>query len=297
MTVALYAQAPPPPQPPAVVGMNRAILPEDIVNRVEALEKGRDWAELAAFIDTLSPSRQDQLLPTHLKALQGAGQLDRMLALCRIKIPILDGPGGPRLSVARIGEAQVLSKLGRHSEAAEAHRQNGRLGLAIGWSNALAEFRVAQDFTSLLATAEEVLARVPRHPEATIYRGEALAKLGRYGEAEPALQAAIELDPKAAMAWANLACCRVERSAFPEAIAAADQALAMEPDNIEALYNRGRARFGLRDYQNGRDDLTAALALGKADPALRENLQMNIGLADRFLASQRKSAPKGSGKH
>lgn len=292
--MALFVQAPPPPQPPAVVGMSKATLPEDIVNRIEALEKAKDWTALVAFIDTLSPSRQDQLLATHLKALQGAGQLDRMLALCRAKIPLLDGPGGPRLSVARIGEAQALSRLDRHSEAAEAHRRNGRLGLAIGWTNALAEFRAAQDFTALLATAEELLARLPRHLEASVYRGEALAKLGRYPEAEPTLQAAVELDPKAAMAWADLACCRVERQAYGEAIEAADRALALDPAQVEALYNRGRARFGLRQYREGRQDFAAALATGKADPSLAGALQQSISQADRFLAYQEKHIKKSA---
>jgi tetratricopeptide (TPR) repeat protein len=194
--------------------------------------------------------------------------------------------------VARIGEAQALSRLGRHGEAAVAHLQNGRLGLALGLTNALAEFRAAQDFPGLLATADEILAQKPRHPEALVYRGEALAKLGRWEEAEPALNTAVEVDPKATMAWADLSCCLVERQAFREAVQAADKALALDPTHLEALYNRGRARFGLRQYREGRDDMAAALASGRADSALADSLRQSIGQAERYLAHQEKSPKK-----
>jgi len=287
-------QAPqPPPTPPLVVGMNKAVLPEAIATQLEGLEKAKDWPKVITLIESLKPSLQDSLLPTHLKALQGAGRFEQMLALCRAKIPTYDGPGGPRLSVARIGEAQALSRLDRHAEAAAAHLQNGRLGYSMGYGNALAEYRATQDFAALLSASEEILARSPRHPEAAVYRGEALAKLGRWTEAEPALNTALELDPKAAMAWADLACCRVERKAYPEAVEAADRALALDPRNLEALYNRGRARFGLTQYKEGREDLASALATQQADPAMAENLRLNIALADRYLAYQaRPSARK-----
>lgn len=272
--------------------MNQATLPEEIANRIEALETAKAWESLAAYIDTLSPSRRDLLLPTYIKALQGAGQFERMLAVCREKISLLDGPGGPRLSVARIGQAQALSKLGRHPEAAQAHLQNGRLGLPLGWSNGLAELRATEDFPALLAAGEELLRLQPNHPQGLIYRGEALTKLGRYAEAEPALSAALQLNPQAAMAWADVACCRVQRGAFLEAIEAADQALSLDPHHVEALYNRGRARFGLSQYREGKTDFASALATGTADPSLRAALLRAVDQADRYLAYQEKHPKK-----
>ena len=100
-----------------------------------------------------------------------------------------------------------------------------------------------------------------------------------------------------AQRWEGLlACCRVERQAYPEAVEAADRALALEPKHMEALYNRGRARFGLKQYREGREDLASALATGQADASMAQDLRQNIAMADRYLAYREKAPRKASVK-
>lgn len=263
--------------------------------RIASLQKVKDWAGLADYLETLTPAQQGKQLVTWMEALNRSRRWERLLEVCNACIPQLEAKTGPKLGLPRLLRAQALSQLQRHGEARIAHAENGALGFPDGFENACAEAHAEGAWEALTIHAQALATFKPGL--GLSLQGEALCKLLRFKEAEPILEQAVALEGHTAMAWADLACCRVERKAYLEAIAAADRALVMEPANIEALYNRGRARFGLQQYQDGRNDLAAALALGKADPALRENIQLNIGLADRFLESQRKAVPKGARKH
>lgn len=280
----------------SILGAQDALdLGDPVSLRIASLQKIKDWAGLADYLETLTPAQRGKQLFTWMEALNRTRRWERLLEVCNACIPQLEAKTGPKLGLPRLLRAQALSQLQRHSEARIAHAESGALGYPDGFENACAEARLEGNWEAL-ATHAQALA-TSKSGLGFSLRGEALCKLLRFKEAEPLLEQAVALEGHTAMAWADLACCRVERKAYSEAVNAADRALTMEPDNIEALYNRGRARFGLQQYQDGRNDLAAALALGKADPALRENLQLNIGLADRFLESQRKAASKGGRKH
>jgi len=263
--------------------------------RIASLQKVKDWTGLADYLETLTPAQRGKQLLTWMEALNRSRRWERLLEVCNASIPQLEAKTGPKLGLPRLLRAQALSQLQRHGEARIAHAENGALGFPDGIENACAEARMEGEWEALATHAQALATSKPGLGFSL--HGEALCKVLRFKEAEPILERAVTLEGHTAMAWADLACCQVERKAYSEAVTAADRALTMEPDNIEALYNRGRARFGLRQYQDGRNDLAAALALGKADPALRENIQLNISLADRFLESQRKTAPKGIRKH
>lgn len=289
MLALLLLQAP----PPQVLQATASELPPGLQARVEALEKAKDWAGLADLIEAQTPAVKGLLLETWLKALSKAGRHERVVAIAEAAIPQMEAGKGPRLSTARLYRAQALSALGRRAEAAEAHAENGRLGWAEGFASACVETQALGDWPGLEARGAE-LEKV-RPTLGLAYRGEALCKQGRYPEAEPLLERAIALEGAPAMAWSNLSACRAQRSAFVEALAAADRAVALDAGCVEGHYNRGVALFGLKRYAEGRDALRAAQATGKADPALSAQIQHHIARADEYLAFQAKQAEKASG--
>lgn len=268
--------------------------PSALQARVDALTKAQDWAGLADLLEAQNPKQRGAFLETWLSALTRAGRHERALEICNAALPQMEAKTGPRLSVVRICRAQVLSALGRRDEALAAHLENGRLGYTTGFEAACNEAAALGAWADLVEIGGLLAEKEPGLGKS--FQGDGLAKQLRFPEAEALLEEAVKLPGHTAMAWANLACCRVERKAYAEAVGAADQALAREPGLLEALYNRGRARFGLQQYAEGRADLAAALATGKADAALTENLKTNIALADRYLAHQARTAAKGRTK-
>ena len=279
----LFAQT-----PPQIVQAQRQELPQEIQKKIDGFQNGKEWNGLCDYLETLSPKIRGQLLETWLSALKKAGRHERLLEICEAAIPQMDGGKGPRLSTPRLFRAGALSALEYHAEALEAHAENGRLGFPTSYQSACAEARILGNWAALASHAEALAATQPGL--GLSLRGEALCKQLKFPEAEPLLEKAITLPGATAMAWADLACCRVERRAYPEAIEAANRALALDPRHLEAHYNLGRAHFGLKQYKDGRDALAAALDTGQADPAMAENIRTNLALADRYLAYQEKKA-------
>ncbi|WP_243301424.1 tetratricopeptide repeat protein [Geothrix oryzisoli] len=247
---------------------------------MDALIKGKNWAGLADWFESVPPATRGKYYEWWIQALNRSQRWERLVAVCEALQPQLEAKTGPRLATYRLYRAQALSQLGRHAESAQAHGENGRLGYQDGFPNACAEARLAQDWNALLSFADEFLQKRPEEALGLAWRGEALARLGRLTEAEPALRAAVAKDPKIAFAWNNLGRCLNEEKAWAEACEAMDKALALEPNQLEALFNRGRARFELKRYKESRDDFRAALALRPDDPVLAENLRQ----AERYAA-------------
>lgn len=270
------AQAPPPsPAPVAQVVLNDAMPPQ-----MEALLKAKDWARLADWFEAQSPALRGRHYETWLQALHRSQRWGRLAEVCEALQPQLEAKSGPRLGTYRFYRARALSGLGRHAEAAAVHAENGRLGDGDGLANACTEARLAMEWAALLAYADELLVRRPELGSGLAWKGEALARMGRFSEAEPVLRSALEKDPKIAYAWNNLGRCLIEKKAWAEACEALNQALALEPNQLEALFNRGRARFELKQYAGSRDDFKAALALEPDNLVLAENLRQ----AERYAA-------------
>jgi len=257
--------------------------------KLEALLKAKDWSGLADWFETVPPATRGKYYEYWLQSLNRSQRWERLVTVCEALQPQLEAKTGPQLGTYRLYRAQALGQLGRHTEAALAHADNGRLGHPDGFPNACAEARLAQDWNTLLACSEEILQRKPADPAGLAWKGEALARMDRLAEAEPFLRAAVEKDPTLAYAWNNLGRCLNEKKAWADACAAFDRALALEPNQLEALYNRGRAQFELKRYQASRDDFRAALALSPGDPVLTENLRQ----AERYAALP---APKAASK-
>lgn len=263
--------------------------------KADALKHAKDWEGLADLMERQDPKTRGQFLFTWLEALSKAGRTDRALEICNAALPQLKAAKQtPEANAVQYVRSKLLSGAGRHEEALASFLELADQGDLAALSLACNEAVALGAWGDLMDLGSRVAQHNPGLGKSL--RGDALAKLLRFPEAEALLEEAVKLPGHTAMAWSNLACCRVERKAYTEAVAAADQALALEPGLLEALYNRGRARFGLQQYAEGRADLAAALATGKADAALTENLKTNIALADRYLAHQARPAAKGRTK-
>ncbi len=254
--------------------------------RLQVLAAAKDWAGSADLIESLPAPARVEFAFTRLECLAKASQWERLLAVTEELARSWQGPSRSFLVRFR---GVALSRLGRHREALDGYREAGKGGDVTAWLGAADAATALADWKALLECAEALVDRYPTNGTYLGVRGEALAKLGRYAEAEPALDEAVHLEPKRAMSWADLACCMNERAAYAEAFEAADKAVALNPRLIEGWCNRGRASIGLKHYKQGRDDYAAALALGPKDPALVRNLKMNIEAADKYLAYR---APK-----
>jgi len=259
-----------------------------IDKRLSELLKAKDWGSIADLMETLTAKERERRGDTWILALNKAGRWERLVQACDEVLPQIEASAGPRFGVERAMRAQALSRLNRHEEALDAHRTNGGLGSLAGYRNACVEARLLGNWKALQECAEAVLAKEPTNGECLAMKGESLARQARYPEAEPVLLEASHLVPGRAMTWADLACCLNERGAYQEALRAADQALQIDPRLMEGLCNHGRACFGLKRYRDGRKDFAAALALGPADPALVQNLKLNVKMADRYLAETKR---------
>ncbi len=263
-------------------GLMAALPPE-----ANALLKAKDWARLADWFETVSPAVRGVYYELWLESLNRSKRWDRLLVVCDALQPQLEAKSGPRLGTYRIYRAQALSQLGRHLEAAQADEENDRLGYPVGLPNACAEARVALDWNALLTYADELLAKKPDNAQAQAWKGEALARLDRFAEAEPILQAAVQADPSLAMAWNNLGRCLNHRQDWTDALTALDHALTLDPKEFEAQFNRGRCLFELKRYADSANDFRAALAQRPNDPVLQANLHQ----AERYAAVPKPRKP------
>ena len=273
---------PAPPPPPAIQGQVLEMgAGQRLPSAMEALLQAQNWPGLADWFERASPKVRRQHYEYRLQALNRGQRWARLAAVCKALIPQLEAKTGPRLGTYRLYQAQALSRLGRHQQALAAHAENGRLGQSDGYANACAEARLAGNWAALLAQSEAILAGKANDAEALGWKGEALARLGRFEESAEALRRAVKANPRHAYAWNNLGRGALQRKAWVEAKEAFDQALALEPGQMEALFNRGIAHFELKQYAASRGDFKAALALKPGDPVLRENLRQ----AERMAAA------------
>ena len=248
------------------------IEPAGVGEKIETLQKAQQWGALSDYFETLSPKERGANLAAWLQALQRAERWPRLLEICDAVIPQLEAKSGPKLTIPRLERAQALSALNRHAEAEAAHEQNGKLGYADGFINACVEARNAQDWPGLERCAQELLDGKHDNYQALAWKGEAVAHQGRYEEAEPILRQAIEGDPQQALAWNNLGRCLNAKHAWAEAVSCLDKAIALDPSEWEARYNRGLAQFQLGHYVDSIVDLKAASMANPGDPQIRKDL-------------------------
>lgn len=243
--------------------------------KVQSLTKAKDWAGLADFIETLAPKDRGRFLIQWMSSLHRAGRHERTLQVCEAVLGQLQDPKDLQVLMALEFKARSLGALGQSSKAALAWEALGLLpGKENNLENAVVEARNAQDWDTMARVARTRGERSPGlKPLADGWLGEALARQGRFQEAEPILRAALQTQPKQPFAWANLGRVLNDRKAYAEAYDACGEALALDPKLMEAYYNRGRAAFELKRYPQSVEDFRAALSLLPGDAALTENLR------------------------
>jgi tetratricopeptide (TPR) repeat protein len=165
-----------------------------------------------------------------------------------------------------------MSNLGRHHDLALLGESYGDDGADYAYSMARQGARDAQDWEILARVAAKTVAKDPKDAGALSDQGEALARLGRWSEAEPALEATVVANPKDYFAWSNLGLARLQRKAWKEAAEALDQAITLNALTPEPFANRGRARFELKQYEGAVEDYRRALAMLPGNVAFARNL-------------------------
>lgn len=262
---------------------------DPLLERAQAFKAAKDWAGLADWMETLTPTQRGRNLWDWELALCRAGRWERLEQVCQAVLAQTEAKTGPRPSLERTYLAQALFQQDRFEEAMEAGALNARMtGNPADFTIACYSAERLQDWKALERHADAFLARHPLKGDAKAYRGEALTRQARFAEAEPLLREAVTLAPKLAFAWTNLSCCLNATERFGEAEPFAGNALALEAGNLEALSNRGRARVGLRKYREARMDFAAVLASPARDEAVKADAERNIARIDAYL----QGAPK-----
>jgi len=249
--------------------------------RIEAFRLAKNWEGLVDYMESLTPKQRINRVYAWQEGLEKSRRWARLLEVCEDEARRNKGVADPLLTHCK---GRALSELGRHSEALVWFWNAGKRGETAGYLEALHEAVALADWKALQGVAEALVEKFPTNGVYLGVLGEALAKQGRFQEAEAPLNEAVHLTPKRAMSWADLACCYNERAENARAHEAASQAVLQDPRLMEGWSNRGRACMGLKRYKEGREDYAAALALGPKDPAVVENLARNIAEADRYLA-------------
>jgi tetratricopeptide (TPR) repeat protein len=116
----------------------------------------------------------------------------------------------------------------------ESDRANDLSAAGNAWLLARNPDRALKSFNNALRTVQAT-------PDLLIDRARAFAMLREWNKAENDLNAALDLDPKNALALRLRAEARMRQKAFDLAVKDAEDAVALSPGDIEALLTRGRA--------------------------------------------------------
>lgn len=258
------------------------------LTQLRELYKSGKWSELSDAFEEMTPSERGRYLITWVEALERCQRWPRLIEVCESAEPQLAGK--PESNVLASKRIKALVKLDRLGEAVKGCERLGDGGDPYFYVMGLEHARQASDWAAMDVLATKLLANRPTDPIGLAVKGEALARLERFADAEPFLKQATAANPKDPWIWVNLAGCLNERKAWSEALEACDHALAMDPSLAHARINRGRACFELARYAEAKADYEAALALLPGNPVLLENLRQT----QRYLEAQQKGR-KGKG--
>ncbi len=260
----------------------------------EAYLRGRAFTAEAGF-DTFNPE-------SAIHSYQEAVKLDPSFALAWAYLSIAqiwrygvghDWASSPaRLAAARDALDRALAL---DPDLPEVH-------LALGWYRYYGE----RDFTGGLAEFRQAEKGLPNNVDITEAIISVQRRLGHWDEAIAGLRRAIELDPRNAKAYFELANTYRMLRRFPEALATADRVLAWAPANVGVLvqkagvflatgdlqaaepllanpgFERERAKYALfqRRYADAKDILSRALPT-ETLPWVRADVKLLLGLSQQ----------------
>ncbi|MCU0541345.1 MAG: tetratricopeptide repeat protein [Oscillatoriaceae cyanobacterium Prado104] len=163
----------------------------------------------------------------------------------------------PGCAAARSNLGVVKQRQGLLSEAIAHYRQALEIEpnsaeIASNLGSALAE---SGDAAGAIAAYERALAANPQCAEALVNMGVSREALGQFAGAVSCYQQAIQINPECAIAYLNLGIALEEHADKQDAIAPYEQAIAhyqraiaIEPDNLDALHNLAYASLRLGNF-------------------------------------------------
>jgi tetratricopeptide (TPR) repeat protein len=132
------------------------------------------------------------------------------------------------------------------AEACKAHPGHVELGLALG-----ARYQAAERWRDGMPVLRKVVDQRPDDPTVWFNYAVCCRGAGEYGDAATALRHSILLKPASAAAYAMLALVLYDLERFDEAIAAANSALAIEPDSGGVHFNKGIIHLTRGEWEPG----------------------------------------------
>jgi protein O-GlcNAc transferase len=107
----------------------------------------------------------------------------------------------------------------------------------------------------------DILSTQPRHFDCLHLLGVIDYQRGKYGEAVQKIDAALEINPNAAIAHNSRGAALKELGHIEEALACYDKAIALKPNHVEALSNRGVVLHALKRFEEALAVCGQAIAL------------------------------------
>lgn len=142
-------------------------------------------------------------------------------------------------------------------------RQNGQPAenRLQNWKNKLKSLSASQDYSTFYREAKIFSAEYPNIFEAWLMLGTAAAQFDHLEEAKVALNNAIRLQPDNIEAQNNLGLCFIKSWQFDEAIFAFEKIISLKPNYAAAHGNKGVALFKLGKYQESIASFEAAISI------------------------------------
>lgn len=133
---------------------------------------------------------------------------------------------------------------------------------------------------------EKAISIDPKLTTAWIYKGLALANLGRYHDSLDAFQKALSIDPKVSMAWYYRGTVLYSLSRFQEALDSYENALVIDPNLESAWCNKGTALINLGKNEDALVAFNRALSIDRNDSIAWSSkgvALLNLGKDDEAL--------------
>ena len=144
-------------------------------------------------------------------------------------------------------------------------------GLEAGFEHAMALLE-AGNLPQAAAVLERVNRLYPGDLRTMVNLGVARARLADYGGSLAILSAAIELDPRAPLAYVNRASTLMALGRLSEALQDADRAVSVAPGLADAHFLRGGVLAAMGEIEPGLQELRAAQRLDPNNPAIRDRI-------------------------
>jgi predicted CXXCH cytochrome family protein len=142
-------------------------------------------------------------------------------------------------------------------------------------------FSNAGRFEPAVPAYEEALRREPKSAAALERLALCLSSLKQYSRAESTLNQALNLVPNAAT-WIQLGLVRLQQGKAPDAIAAFEKAIELDPEMPDAYNTAGAIWFEIGDTARAETELRNAIRLQPNGAPARDNLGNLLSASDRF---------------